>query len=130
MTTSKRLAIVLLVLLFAAGVYLHHFGLPAAVGRGAVQAVLVEDSAHRTPAIAAILASPEIQNTCTELHIAWHVIDQAETGPDLPEVQWALDAAKNKPLPALVIKTGDGKPQLRPATSVAAVLELLKRSGA
>ncbi len=129
MTSSKRLAIFLLVLLFAAGAYLHHFGLPAAGGRGPLQAVLVEDSAHRTPAIAGIIASAEIQNTCAQLHIAWHVIDQAETGPDLEEVQWALDAAKQKPLPALVVKAGAGKPQLYPATSAASVLELLKRSG-
>ena len=95
---------------------------------GPLTAIVVEDSAHRTPAQAAVLTDPDLLAYVAEKQIAWHVIDQAETGPDLAEVQFAMDSAKNCQLPVLVLRVGTGKPKLLalPGTAEAclAVLKL------
>ena len=129
MTISRRIAIALLLVLFAAGLGLRHFGEGAGPG-GPLTAVVVEDSAHRTPAIAAILTAPEVLAAVNEKHVAWHVIDQAVTGPDLVEVQFAIEGTKNKPLPALVLRTGAGKPKISPLPTSAASMAATLRAAA
>jgi hypothetical protein len=123
MTNLRRFAILLLLLAFAAGVYLRH---EQAAPSGQLTAVVVEDSAHRTPTIGAVIGAPEVLAVVKAKHIAWHVVDQAATGPDLAEVQFALDASKNKPLPALVMRHGTSKAKVisLPKTAVAAAAVL------
>ncbi|MGO9115747.1 MAG: hypothetical protein ACLP9L_41605 [Thermoguttaceae bacterium] len=129
MTETKKLTLVLLVCIFCLAAMARQFGHRAVrPGQGAVQAVVVEDAANRTPQTAAVILSPQIAAVVTQYKIAWHVVDQAETGPDLAEVQWALDGVKkqNCPLPALAIKAGAGKPQIAPLPSAASAAALLR----
>jgi hypothetical protein len=122
----KRIAFVILLCLFGLGVYLRHFRPEPSTGL--ITAVVVENSSARTPAIGAVLTDPDLLAYVAQKKIAWHVVDQAETGPDLAEVQIAITAATNCPLPALVICAGAGKPKVcaLPA-SASACLAILKR---
>ena len=126
-SAQKLLAAILLALCFAAGLCLHFAEQGSPIhGQGQLQAVIVEDSAHRTPTIGAVISAPEVLAIVAQDKIAWHVVDQAENGPDIAEVQWALDAAQSKPLPALCLRHGSSKPKIipLPATPAAAVLAL------
>jgi hypothetical protein len=125
MTTLKKLAIALLVLAFAAGAYLRHSeALPAS--HGPLAAVVVEDTARRTPQVGAVLTDPDVLAYVRQANIAWHVVDRSAAGPDLAEVQFALEAAKTAPLPALVLREGEGKPQVRPLPDAKTLLALLR----
>ena len=128
MTTLHKILAVLLILLFAGGVVLRHC--EHAGPGGPLTAVVVEDSAHRTPAIAAVLTAPEVLAAVNKYNIAWHVVDQAETGPDLAEVQFAIEGTKNKPLPALVLRTGAGKPKISPLPTSPASMAATLRAAA
>jgi hypothetical protein len=128
MTAAKRLIFLLLLGFFALGVYLRHAE-HAIITAQPLLAVVVEDSAHRTPAIGAVLTDPDLLAFITQKKIDWHVIDRSETGPDLGDVQFALNAAKNCGLPALVLRSGAGKPKVVALPSTAAAcMALLKRS--
>jgi len=133
MTAIQKALAVLLICLFAGGVFLRHYDQAEHAGpgpaAGPVTAVVVEDSAHRTPAIAAVLTDPSVLAAVKKFHVAWHVIDQAETGPDLAEVQFAIEAARNKPLPVLVLRTGTGKPRISPLPSTGAALAAMLGAG-
>lgn len=122
----KNLAIAILIVLFAAGLALRHWPFDAP---GQLTAVVVEDSAHRTPAIAAVLTAPEVLQVIGSKAIVWHVIDKSESGPDLAEVQFALDAAKNKSLPVLVTRREgqNSKVAALPSTPAALVKLLAER---
>ena len=121
MTTRQRIAAAFLVLLLIAGLGLRFW--PAETASGALQVVAVEDSSQRTPAIAAVLVAPQIRQLAAEKQFAWHVVDPTDQGPDLAEVQWAIDAAKGKSLPLLAIRKGTGsiKTYPLPATPAAAI---------
>jgi hypothetical protein len=128
MTTAKRIAIVVLCCLFAFGVYLRHGEGPVIAPSGPLTAIVVEDSSHRTPAIGAVLTDPTLLAFVAQNNVSWRVIDQAEAGPDLVDVQFALDGAKNCPLPALVLRRGAGKPTVIALPGTAeACLAVLKR---
>jgi hypothetical protein len=130
MSTAQKTFAVLLILLFAGGVFLRHYEDHAGPGgSGPLTAVVVEDSAHRTPAIAAVLTAPEVIAAVTKSHVAWHVIDQAETGPDVAEVMFAIEAAQNKQLPVLVLRRGTGKPKTSPLPQTGAALAALLGAG-
>ena len=130
MKTLKPIAIVALLAAFAAGVYLHHA--PGASGSAGMLAVVVENSAQRTLQIGAVLTDPDLLAYVAQAKIGWRVIDQTETGPDLAEVQFALDAAKNCPWsPALVIRKGAGKAAVMalPSTAAACTAMLQRYAG-
>ena len=114
---SKRIPVII-VALFVLGVAMHHAG--GLAGHGQLSAVVVEDSAKRTAAQGAIYTSAAVLKTVADRHIAWRVIDQAASGPDLGKVQWAIDAAKYSLKPTLVLKR-DGEAMVfsLPATPVA-----------
>ena len=129
MTKLKLAAALGLFFLFGLGLYLDAPQLATAPA-GTLTAVVVEDTAHRTPAIGAVLTDPTVLAYVKDHKIVWKVIDQAEAGPDLANVQFALDAAKNCRLPALVFRTGAGKPHVvaLPGTA-AACLAVLQKAG-
>jgi len=131
MSKFQKFFAVLLLCLFAGGVYLRHAEpLGPHSAKMPLTAVVVEDSAHRTPTIGAVISAAEVLAVVKEKQIAWHVVDQAESGPDLAEVQWAIAAAKNKPLPALVLRAGGAKAKILPLPATAATLAATLRAAA
>jgi len=90
---------------------------------GAAEAVVVEDTSHRTPEIGAVVVSPLVRDAAAKKAIAFHVADPASQGPDIAEVQWAIDAAKGKTLPVICYRHGTGRATVKPlpATPQAAV---------
>jgi hypothetical protein len=111
----RKLAIFALILLAIAGLCLRFW--PAVTGAsGPLEAVVVEDAAHRTPQVGAILCSAQILTLIKEKQIAWRAVDPTDSGPDMTEVQWAIDAAEAKKvrLPALVLRQGGGNPKVLP----------------
>ena len=100
--THRRLFLLALALL-AAGLRF----VPPESGSGPVEAVLVESASQRSPAIGAVVASPELRAFVAANHMAWHCVDPSDEGPDMAKFQWAFDAAKTKPLPLLAIRRGE-----------------------
>jgi len=76
---------------------------------GAAEAVLVQDYEHSTVQQNGIAASAKVRKAAEEHGVAWHVVDIHDEGPSLPEVQWALEAAKGKTLPVLCVRHGAGR---------------------
>ena len=126
----SRKALVLLIVLFAAGVAIRHFPGPSPLAPrpSAIQAVVVEYSAHRTPAIGAVLTDPQLLAFIHEKKIAWHIVDRAAAGPDLDDVQWAIQAAsKASTLPAIVVRSGNCLRSSPLPPTAAATIAILQR---
>lgn len=70
---------------------------------GPVQAIVVEESADRTPAHAAVILSPEVRGLVKSFRV---IDDDQKVSPDL---QPYLDAAKTKPLPVLYLVRPSGR---------------------
>lgn len=70
---------------------------------GPVQAIVVEESADRTPAQAAVILSQEVRGMVQ----SFRVIDDDQKVP--PDLQPYLDAAKTKPLPVLYLVRPSGR---------------------
>jgi len=127
----KRVAAVVLILLFITGVCLRFVPVePRGTQAGMLMAIVVEDSAHRTPQIGAVLTDRDVLEYVAQKHIQWRVVDRAESGPDSKDVQFALQAAVNCRLPALVLRAGAGKPHVCALPAAAKdLLSLLKSAG-
>ncbi len=132
MSKTTKLLLLLLVSIFCLAAMVRQIEAPAQHGGHAVQAVVVEDTASRTPKTAAVILSPEVAAEVAQDKIAWRVVDQAETGPDLAEVQWALTEVKTRSctLPALAIRVGAGKPKVVPLPTAGAAVAAVLRSQA
>jgi hypothetical protein len=119
----KKLALFVLLLVFAFGFAARHF--PLDKPAGGLEAAIVEEAAQRTPATASVILSPDVRSVVQEKHIAWHVVDQAAQGPDLAAMQWAIDAAKKFQKPVVVLRRGARTETYR-LESAAALAALLK----
>ena len=120
MSTASKLTVGLLLGLLLLGAALRR----CSDGHDEAWAVVVENAAARTPAQGAIYTSPLVLAAAQERGVQWRVVDQAEAGPDLAEVEFALKAAHGQPLPVLVTRRGRVQAQPLPATpeATAAVL--------
>ena len=125
MKILKTVAGLALILAFGLGAYLRHSE-SISIGGGEVTAIVVEDSAHRTPQIGAVLTDPAVLAYVAQKNIVWRVIDRAESGPDVGNVQFAREATQNCQLPALVLRVGAGKPKVCALPTAKNLLTLLK----
>lgn len=126
MTTRQKLAAAFLAFLVLSGLALRFA--PIARGpAGPIEACVVEDTLHRTQAAAAVLASPLVREAGKARGIAWHAVDARDSGPDIAEVQWAIEAARGHTMPTLCLRKGTGTPTVVPLPATPqACAELLK----
>lgn len=125
MTTRQRIAAALLAVLLIAGVGLRLYPRisPAAV----TEACVVDDLQHVTVQQAGVFASPLVREAAKAKGIAWHVVTPADEGPDMAEVQWAIEASRGHTLPTLCLRSG-GRTSVQPLPATAqAVIEALNR---
>ena len=89
--------------------------------------VIVEETADRTPAQALVLLSLEARKAAKAAGVSFRIADKDASGPDVAEIQWALDAAKTvKPLPVVVSRRNAGKAKVVPLTTEAALVKIIK----
>ena len=82
---------------------------PDFTGTGQLTIVVVEETAERTAQHADVLLSPKLDEFRTGC--ALKIVDKDVAGPDAPQVQWAIDAAKPaieaKRLPVICLRRGN-----------------------
>ena len=105
--TKRIMFLGLALLLIAIGIALREVGSFSGTSGGQLWAVIVEESAERKPWLGAIITNAEIRKQVASVQGRFHPLDVDAKGPDVAEVQWALDFSKDRPKPILLIRKGD-----------------------
>ena len=102
----QRAALIFAALLYAICLAAEHA--PDFGGAGQLTAVVVEETAERTARQADVLLSPKLDEFRRSGTLK--IVDRDVAGPDAPQVQWAIDAAKPaieaNSLPVICLKRG------------------------